>query len=345
MPKPFIDLRSDTVTRPSQEMLEAMFGAKVGDDVFHEDPTVNALQDKIAKLFNMEASLFFPSGTMANQVAIKIQTNPGDQIICDKDAHIYHYESGGVAFNSGASCSLIDGNYGQFTSEDVRNNINKPEFYHTPLSKLVAVENTANRAGGTFWDFSELIAIKAVCNDNNLKFHLDGARLWNALVETDELPEDYGNLFDTISVCLSKGLGCPGGSLLISSSENINKALRYRKVFGGNMRQIGYYAAAGIYSLDNNRLRLKNDHIKAKELGEALEKLPVIERVQDVKTNIVIFYLNTSIDESVFIEKLKHFGIYIIAMGGGKLRIVTHLDYSDQMHHYVIKTLASINFI
>lgn len=345
MPKLFIDLRSDTVTKPSQEMLEAMFKAKVGDDVFHEDPTVNALQEKIAELFNMEASLFFPSGTMANQVAIKIQTNPGDQVICDKDAHIYHYESGGVAFNSGVSCSLINGNYGQFSSEDVRNSINKPEFYHTPFSKLVAIENTANRGGGTFWNFSELKAIKAVCDDNNLKFHLDGARLWNALVETNELPADYGNLFDTISVCLSKGLGCPGGSLLISNYKNINKALRYRKVFGGNMRQIGYYAAAGIYSLDYNRFRLKNDHLKAKELGKALEKLPVIQSVQAVKTNIVIFYLNASIDESIFINKLQSFGIYIIAMGGGKLRMVTHLDYSDQMHLYVLKTLASINFI
>lgn len=345
MPKPFIDLRSDTVTKPSTEMLEAMFKAEVGDDVFHEDPTVIALQEKIAKLFNMEASLFFPSGTMANQVAIKIQTNPGDQVICDKDAHIFHYESGGVAFNSGVSCCLINGNNGQFTSEDVKNNINKPEFYHTPFSKLVAIENTANRAGGTFWNFTELKAIKAVCNDNNLKFHLDGARLWNALVETDELPADYGYLFDTISVCLSKGLGCPGGSLLISSSENINRALRYRKVFGGNMRQIGYYAAAGIYSLDNNRLRLKNDHLKAKELGKALEQLPVIKKVQNVKTNIVIFYLKASVNESVFIDKLQSNGIYIIPMGGGKLRMVTHLDYSDQMHHYVLKTLASIDFI
>ncbi len=344
MSVPFIDLRSDTVTKPSTEMLEAMFKAEVGDDVFHEDPTVNALQDFVAELFGVDAALFFPSGTMANQVAIKLQTNPGDQVICDKDAHIYHYESGGLAFNSGVSCQLIDGDFGRFTAEQVLHKINNPEFYHTPLTKVVAIENTANRGGGTIWDFQEIQAVKKLCLNHDLKLHLDGARLWNALIETKETAKDYGTFFDTISVCLSKGLGCPGGSLLLSNSTNINKALRLRKVFGGNMRQVGYYAAAGLYALKNNVNRLKEDHIKASELAEVLKNLPVIAKVQDVATNIIIFYLKTSVDEENFIKLLSQKGIHIIAMGGGKLRIVTHLDYSNEMHHYVIKTLKSLDF-
>ena len=227
-----IDLRSDTFTKPSQGMLEAIVSAKVGDDVYKEDETVNALEARVAKLFGKSHALFFPSGTMANQTAIKLHTNPGDQVICDKYAHIYNYEGGGASFNSGVSCKLIDGNRGMFTAEQVIEAINPPDFYHSPLTTLVEIENTTNKGGGSCWDFNELQKIKNVCETNNLGFHLDGARLWNALVAKDEKPQAYGEIFDTISVCLSKGLGCPIGSVLVGDEHLMKNAIRIRKILG-----------------------------------------------------------------------------------------------------------------
>lgn len=336
-----IDLRSDTVTKPSKGMLEAMMEAKVGDDVFKEDETVNLLETRIASMFGKPTALFFPSGSMANQTAIKLHTNPGDQVICDKYAHIYNYEAGGVAFNSGVSCKLIDGDRGMFTANQVIEAINPSAFYYSP-TKLVEIENTANRGGGSCWDFNEILKIRQVCDEQHLGFHLDGARLWNALVEKQETPMQYGNVFDTISVCLSKGLGCPIGSVLIGNEAIMKYAIRIRKVFGGNMRQVGYLAAAGLYALDNNVDRLVEDHQKAKEIGLALSKLSIIKTIEPIETNIVIFELNKDISETIFIQKLKENNIHIIGMGTNKLRIVTHLDYTNNMHEKVLEILKNL---
>ena len=337
-----INLVSDTVTKPTEEMLRYMFNAKIGDDVYKQDPTVIELESKVATMFGMEAALFFPSGTMANQTAIKLHTQPGEQLIADKWAHVYNYEGGGASFNSGVSCCLLDGNRGMITAEQVAGAINDPEFYHSPLTSLVCVENTTNKGGGAFYDFEEFKRIKAVCNANNLKFHLDGARIWNALVATNDNPEEYGRVFDTISVCLSKGLGAPIGSLLVSDAKTIHRALRIRKILGGRMRQVGYLAAAGIYALDNNIIRLADDHRRAKELGDLLSRLPWIIRVEPVETNILIFSLKEGLDENLFIEKLKERNIHISSMGHGKLRMVTHLDYREVMHSYVLETFERI---
>ncbi|WP_300567784.1 GntG family PLP-dependent aldolase [Flavobacterium sp.] len=338
-----INLVSDTVTKPTQEMLHAMFQAKVGDDVYKQDPTVNALEEKVAKMFGMEAALFFPSGTMANQAAIKLHTNPGEQIICDKWSHIYHYEGGGASFNSGVSCNLVDGNRGMITADLVKNAINDPEFYHAPLTSLVSIENTTNKGGGACYDLNPLREIKQVCKNNNLKYHLDGARLWNALVVKKQTPMQFGELFDSISVCLSKGLGAPVGSVLVSDAETIRKALRVRKIFGGGMRQAGFLAAAGIYALDNHIERLSEDHRRAKELAQTLQQLPWIASVEPVETNILIFSVQSYLDEKVIIEKLKEKGICISSMGQGKLRIVTHLDYREVMHSYVLEALTKLS--
>ena len=337
-----INLVSDTVTKPSQEMLRYMFQAEVGDDVYKQDPTVIALENMVAQIFGMEAALFFPSGTMANQTAIKLHTQPGEQLIADKYAHVYNYEGGGASFNSGVSCKLLDGNRGMITAEQVVEAINDPEFYHSPLTSLVCVENTTNKGGGACYDFEEFKRIRKVCDENNLKFHMDGARIWNALVHKKENRNEYGKVFDTISVCLSKGLGAPIGSLLISDKATIKRALRIRKILGGGMRQVGYLAAAGIYALQNNVNRLVDDHRRAKELGEVLEKLNWVEKVEQVETNILIFSLKKGFDEKLLIEKLKQKSIYISSMGPGKLRIVTHLDYKAVMHNYVIDTLQKL---
>ena len=338
-----INLISDTVTKPTPGMLDAMMSAAVGDDVFKEDPTVNALEEKAAKLFGMESALFFPSGTMTNQTAIKLHTQPGEQLICDKYAHIYNYEGGGVSFNSGVSCRLVDGDRGTMTAAQVESVINPPDFYHSPLTTLVCVENTANKGGGTCWDFQELQKIRKVCDDYKLGYHLDGARLWNAMVEKNETALQYGQLFDTISVCLSKGLGCPVGSLLIGTKEHMDKALRIRKIFGGGMRQSGFLAAAAIYALDNNVDRLAEDHKKAKEIGLALESKSFIKKVEPIETNIVIFEIDESFMSSdQFVNTLKEKDILIIGMGQGKLRMVTHLDYTNDMHQELLKQLAAI---
>ncbi|MFK2820182.1 GntG family PLP-dependent aldolase [Flavobacteriaceae sp. LMIT009] len=337
-----IDLRSDTVTKPTKGMLEAMLHAEVGDDVYKEDPTVNELEERIASMFGKPKALFFPTGSMANQAAIKLHTNPGEQVICDKYAHVYNYEGGGASFNSGVSCKLIDGERGMFTAEQVEVSINPPDFYHSPLSSLVAVENTTNKGGGGCWDFNEILKIRKVCNDHNLGYHLDGARIWNAMVKTGESASQYGKVFDTISVCLSKGLGCPIGSVLIGDEEIMEGAIRVRKIFGGGMRQVGYLAAAGLYALDNHIDRLEEDHIKAQEIGDVLRTMQSVKIVEPIETNIIIFELQPNEDEGTFVKKLADNNIHIIGMGGGKLRMVTHLDYTNEMHEKLISTLSHL---
>lgn len=339
-----INLVSDTVTKPTPEMLQYMFSAEVGDDVYKQDPTVIALEKRVAALFGKEAALFFPSGTMANQTAIKLHTQPGEQLIADKWAHVFNYEGGGVAFNSGVSCSLLDGHRGMITAKQVAAAITDPEFYHSPLTSLVCVENTTNKGGGACYDLLELRNIKAVCDAHQLKFHMDGARIWNALVANNENPKQYGELFDTISVCLSKGLGAPIGSLLLADEKTIHRALRIRKQLGGGMRQVGYLAAAGLYALDHHIDRLADDHRRAKELGQQLAALSWVSVVEPVETNIVIFSVQPAINENFVLDYLKQKGIAISSMGHGKLRLVTHLDYKEVMHTYVLETLSKISF-
>ena len=326
-----IDLISDTVTRPTSGMLDAMMNAKVGDDVFKNDPTVTKLQEKAADLFGMEDALFFPSGTMANQTAIKLHTQPGDKLFCDKWAHVYNYEGGGAAFNSGVSCKLIDGDRGMFTAEQLKVVTAGRADIHVPYSRLVCIENTTNKGGGACWDFEELKKIKEVCLDQNLDYHLDGARLFNALVEKKETPKQYGGLFDTISICLSKGLGAPVGSILLGSKVHIAKALRIRKLFGGAMRQVGFLAAAGIYAFDNHIERLADDHKKAKAIELVLSSLSYVKKVEPVETNIIIFYVKDHLNADDFIASMTKKNILLTPMGDGKIRIVTHLDFSKEM--------------
>lgn len=336
-----IDLRSDTVTKPTKGMLDAMLTAEVGDDVYKEDPSINALEKRLADMFGMDEALFFPTGSMANQAALKLHTNPGEQVICDKYAHIYNYEGGGASFNSGISCKLIDGHRGMFTAAQAEASINPPDFYHSPLTTLIAIENTTNKGGGACWDFEELKKLRQVATKHNLGYHLDGARLWNALIATGQTPKQYGELFDTISVCLSKGLGCPMGSVLIGNSELMKGAMRVRKILGGGMRQVGFAAAAGLYALNNNLQRLSEDHKKAKEIGEVLRQHPAIEKVEPIETNIIIFELKAGVNETEFLENLTQKNIKIIGMGSNKLRIVTHLDYTDEMHKRVLTILKN----
>lgn len=337
-----INLISDTITRPTPGMLEAMMQAEVGDDVFGADPTAQRLQEKIANLFGMESALFFPSGTMANQTAIKLHTQPGEQMICDKWAHVYNYEGGGASFNSGVSCKLVDGHRGMFTAEQVEASINPPHDYHQAQTRLVAVENTTNKGGGACWSFDELKRIEKVCRKHGLSYHLDGARLFNALVEKGEDPKIYGKVFDTISVCLSKGLGTPVGSVLLSDEKTISRAIRIRKLFGGAMRQVGYLAAAGIYALDNHVDRLAEDHRRARLLGQTLESCSYVRKVEPIDTNIVIFNLEDDVDEAAFLKAMSDKNILMITMGQGKLRLVTHLDFTDDMLEVVLKELKEL---
>lgn len=337
-----IDLRSDTVTRPTKGMLQAIMTAKVGDDVYKEDPTVNELEEKLAGMFGMDEALFFPTGSMANQAAIKLHTQPAEQLICDKWAHVYNYEGGGVSFNSGVSCKLVDGERGMITASQVEENINPPDFYHSPLTSLVCLENTTNKGGGACYDLEEIKKIRSVCNKHNLGFHLDGARLFNALVAKNESAKDYGKLFDTISVCLSKGLGTPMGSVLIGNKELMKNAIRVRKVLGGGMRQVGFMAAAGVYALDNHVERLAEDQKRAIEIGETLRRQQYVANVEPVETNIVIFYLRKPSEEADFMKQLQKEKIRISNMGHGKLRIVTHLDYSEKMHQRFQEILEGI---
>jgi len=339
-----VDLRSDTITIPSKEMLNAILSAKVGDDVYGEDPTVRELEKKLAVMFGMDMAMFFPSGTMANQTAIKLHTNPGDQVICDKYSHVFNYEGGGGAFNSGVSFKLINGNRGMFNSNQLLESINPKEFYHSPLSSLVTIENTTNKGGGACWDMNEIKNIKKICKENNLGLHLDGARIWNALVKKEENPLEYGDIFDTISVCFSKGLGCPIGSALIGRNQIMKKAIRIRKILGGAMRQSGYLAAAAIFALDNNIKRLKEDHIKAKEIGKELVNLSFVNKVEEIETNIIVFEIDKKIKKHTMVDTFKKLNISFdwYSMGINKIRIVTHLDYTKEKHDYLLTKINSI---
>ena len=339
-----IDLISDTVTRPTKGMMDAMMRAKVGDDVFKSDPTVSELQEKAARLFGMDDALFFPSGTMANQTAIKLHTQPGDKLFCDKWAHVYNYEGGGAAFNSGVSCKLIDGQRGMFDADQLKLAVEGRADIHVPHSRLVCIENTTNKGGGACWNFEELTKIKQVCIDNNLSYHLDGARLFNALVAKNQTTTQYGTLFDTISICLSKGLGAPVGSILLGTKEHIKKALRIRKLFGGAMRQAGFIAAAGIYALDNHVERLADDHDKAKKIETLLNTLSFVKKVEPVETNIIIFYVVDSLDSNEFISKMADQNILMTPMGEGKIRIVTHLDFTEEMLEKLLTEFSLFRF-
>ena len=336
-----INLLSDTVTKPTPEMLKAMMQAEVGDDVFQQDPTMNALQEKVAKMFGMEAALFCPSGTMTNQIAIKVHTQPLDEVICDKSSHIYQYETGGYAFNSGVAIKLLDGKNGKITPELITPAIND-DYDWLPKSTLVVLENTCNKGGGSYYRLDEVKAIRDFCQKKGLKLHLDGARLFNALVETGESTVDIGAQFDSISICISKGLGAPVGSLLIGKGDFIKKARRFRKVMGGGMRQAGYLAAACIYALDNHVERLKIDNDRAKKLGAVLQKLDYVESVEPVHTNIVIFNLKKQCTASEFVQLLNQHQIASSPFGPQSVRFVTHLDLDDAMSNQPIEVLRSI---
>lgn len=342
MKEPLINLFSDTVTVPSQKMLDYMFKAKVGDDVARADPTVKKLEKTLAQMFGHESALFFPSGTMTNQAAIKLQTQPGDQMICDKWSHVYNYEGGAAAAISGVTSTLIDGERGMFTLEQLKQKINDKDDFHLPITRLITVENTTNKGGGACWDFNELEKISKFCKKNEYKVHLDGARLFNAIVESDKTPQQYGKLFNTISICLSKSLGAPIGSVLVSDHATIVRAQRVRKLLGGGMRQVGYLAAAGIYALENNIERLKIDHKNAQTLKQALKQCSKVKKVEKVETNVVIFYLNDGLCETEFMETLYKNNIEISDMGQGKLRMVTHLDITSSMIDYVCEVLQKI---
>ena len=334
-----IDFRSDTVTKPSAAMLEAMMKAKVGDDVFGEDPSINELENMGASMFGMEAALFCPSGTMTNQIAIKCHTQPGDEVICDESSHIYQYEGGGIAFNSGASVKLIQGNYGRITAQQVKAVI-QPDDAHRAHSSLVALENTSNRGGGSCYDFEEIIKIGQVCKENKLAFHLDGARLWNALVAKNETAIQYGETFDSISICLSKSLGCPVGSLLLGKKDFIKKARRVRKVFGGGMRQAGFIAAAGVYALQNNIERLAEDHAHTKQIAAAIAEKEFVHMLLPVETNIIIFELKENLTAPDLVARLKEHSILGYAISPNRVRLVVHLDITKEM---VSKTIDIFN--
>ncbi len=337
-----IDFRSDTVTRPTSRMLEAMMQAKTGDDVFGEDPAINELEGKTADMFGMEAAIFCPSGTMTNQIAIKCYTQPGDEVICHKLSHIYQYEGGGIAFNAGCSVKLIDGNHGRVDAELVQDSINNRNDIHKAYSSLVSLENTANRGGGACYNFNEFHNIKKVCFENNLNLHLDGARLFNAIIAKGEKPKDYSQIFNSISICFSKGLGAPVGSILIGKTNFIAKARRIRKVMGGGMRQAGYLAAAAIYALDNHVERLAEDHDHARLLSETLCAKDFVGKMLPVETNIIIFELKGRFTAEEFIGKLKENDILAIAISLAEVRMVTHLDISRSMIDKTIKYIQNL---
>ena len=334
----YVDFRSDTVTRPGKGMLESMMKAPVGDDVFAEDPSVNRLESLAADMFGYDAALFCPSGTMTNQIAIKCHTSPGDEVICEKNSHIYVYEGGGIAFNSGASVRLLDGDRGRITASQVAEQVN-PDDVHRPVSRLVGLENTCNRGGGSCYALPEIIRIREVCDANRMALHLDGARLFNAMVARKEEPKDYGRLFHSISICLSKGLGAPVGSLLLGSHDLIRKARRIRKVFGGGMRQAGYLSAAGIYALENNVGRLEQDHVHARMIGEALAGKSFVREVLPVETNIIIASFHEPYTPQHFMASMKEYDIHMYGISPTQVRMVTHLDITPEM---VDKTIQLI---
>ncbi len=336
-----VDLRSDTVTRPTPGMLDAMLSAPLGDDVFGEDETVNLLERKVADMFGMESGMFCASGTMTNQIAIKCFTNPMEEVICDETAHVYRYEGGGIAFNSLASVRLLYGDRGRVNADMIEPHIN-PDNVHYPRTSLVVLENTVNRGGGSFYRLDDIAPIYHLCKLKGLHLHLDGARIFNALAETGEEPDQYGEMFDGISVCLSKGLGAPVGSVLLGSEDFIRKARRIRKVMGGGWRQAGILAAAGLYALDHHVHRLGDDHRRARILGETLYRSAFVETLMPVDTNIVIFELIRDIDPLDFVGRLKESGILCNTFGKRSIRFVTHLDITDDMIQHTVDVLKEI---
>jgi threonine aldolase len=332
-----VDLRSDTVTKPTPGMLEAMWSAKVGDDVFGEDETVNALEQKAAAMFGMEAGIFCPSGTMTNQIAIKCFTQPLDELIADQTAHVYRYEGGGIAFNSAVSTRLLNGDRGRITAEMIAPEINA-ENIHYPHTSLVVLENTVNKGGGSCYTLEDIKPIASLCHHRKLKLHLDGARIFNALTHTGDKALDYGQYFDGISVCLSKGLGAPVGSVLLADKETIKYARRIRKVFGGGMRQAGFLAAAGIYALDHHVERLKIDHAHAQILADELKKSSQVTNVLPADTNIVLF--DTVAPAEEVLKKLLEKGIKANSTDTHRIRFVTHLDVHPEQVEWVVKVLS-----
>ncbi len=323
-----MDFRSDTVTKPTREMRDFMLDAEVGDDVFGDDPTVNKLEALSAEMFGKEAALFCTSGTQSNQIAINVLTNPGDEVICHEEAHIYRYEAGGLARNSGLSCRFLRGDSGRINPMEIGDNIN-PYDQHYPVTTLVSIEDTANRGGGVFYDFEKIKQVSKICKSNNLKLHLDGARVFNALEENKVDIKEYSAQFDSISICLSKGLGAPVGSILVGNKDFIAKSRRIRKLFGGGMRQAGIIAAGAIYALENNITRLKDDHDRAKRIEKILATKNWIKEVIPVQTNIVVGILDKGLNELEVVEKLAELGILCVAFGKGRIRFVTHLDIND----------------
>lgn len=336
-----VDFRSDTVTKPTPGMMEAMMNASVGDDVFREDPTVNLLEKRLAALFRMEAALYCASGTMSNQIAIASHTRPGDEVICEQEAHVYIYEGGGIAFNAGCQTKPVPGDRGRIVADQITRNIN-PNDVHKARTSLVCLENTSNRGGGSCYDIEEIKKIRHVCDTHQIILHLDGARLFNALIAKKESPQDYGSLFHSISVCFNKGLGCPAGSILLGSEKFILQARRLRKVFGGGMRQAGFLAATALYALDHNVERLAIDHTHAKKIGEALQIHPWVRMVLPVETNLVIFELNEDRDPRAFISNMMRKDILLLPISEKRLRIVTHLDISEEMVGTFLKALVNI---
>ncbi|MEI9919099.1 MAG: GntG family PLP-dependent aldolase [Bacteroidota bacterium] len=335
-----IDLRSDTVTLPSPGMRDAMMSAPIGDDVFGDDPSVNELEKKIATLFGKEAAIFCPSGTMTNQIGIRILTNPFEEIICYSEAHIYRYEGGGIAGNSQLSVRLIDGDRGRFSVKDIENNINNPADPHQPITSLIAIENTVVRGGGSIWSLQQITDIRKFAVTKGVKTHLDGARIFNALVETGDNPVDLAKQFDTVSICLSKGLGAPVGSVLLCNKDVETKARRARKAFGGGMRQAGFLAAAGIYALDHHIARLKDDHRRAKVLGEILKDRPWVKAIDPVDTNIIVFKVD---DSDHTLQVLAKNEIRAVKFRRpNEIRMVTHLDFTDDMLDQAVTTLKKI---
>lgn len=338
-----INLISDTVTKPSAAMLAAIMNASVGDDVFGEDPTVNELEAKAAALFGKESALFCPSGTMTNQIAIKVHTQPMEEVICDELSHIYRAEVGGYAFHSGIAVQLIAGQYGKIDAAQIEAAI-KPDNDWLPKSSLVVLENTTNIGGGNYYTTEEISPIQALCHAKDLKLHLDGARIFNALVATGETPIAMGNCFDSISICLSKGLGAPVGSLLIGNKNFIKKARRVRKAMGGGMRQAGFLAAAGIYALDNNITRLAQDHLHAQQLGDALATCNYVTAIRPIKTNIVIFDIDKKYTANDYLQFLRQHNINASAFGPHTIRFVTHLDIATEMVHETCKIIKQFSF-
>lgn len=338
-----IDLRSDTVTKPTAEMRRAMAEAEVGDDVYGEDPTVNALQDKAAKLLGKEAAIFVCSGTMANQLAIKAQTHHGDQIIADKNCHTFTSEAGAVAALSGVLVHTIEGERGILKVEQIKQAI-RPKDHHFAPTHLISLENTHNRGGGSVYPLEEIAKIRELAQEVGLRMHLDGARLFNASVASGIQAREYARYFDSASFCLSKGLGCPVGSLVVGSAELIDTVHRFRKMFGGGMRQVGILAAAGIYALDNNISRLKEDHENAKELAGALHAIKgVAISPEEVETNIVIFDVaGTGMDAQSVTERLRACGVLMLPRSPTQIRAVTHLDVDAEDIGHAIETIHQV---